>query len=368
MTEHHSTISFREREGFKPTLESTWVSFSSHTTNSATSSKDITAAWTYFCAVRPPADSGPDPDNPRCIPKCFAEAKEDSLGQVVDHLHSTCWKTKERRRSRAATVDAKRNVLRKLERRRQQAVTETATAGTETVPALASQPPLDRQPEKESSNPNQTETDSLTAANKAVWEDEGTLDWVSCLSDAVSALPGGTSVQMDARVKGPQPQTWLLVIVEPREKFNLKRGVDIGVPRGMQWWELGNPLMCKVTNVATRPISISKGVTVATVYSVNNFDTPRTQSLLKPKPLPKTCTVDERNTIHGPERPAESHEPTQQRNLDEENIGQLSPTENEALMEVLKEYPDVFAANPKAVAACSGPPMRLELKDPNSAP
>ena len=37
-------------------------------------------------------------------------------------------------------------------------------------------------------------------------------------------------------------------------------------------------------------------------------------------------------------------------------------------MEVLKEYADVFAANPKAVAACRGPPMRLELKDPNDAP
>ena len=37
-------------------------------------------------------------------------------------------------------------------------------------------------------------------------------------------------------------------------------------------------------------------------------------------------------------------------------------------MEVLKEYAYVFVANPKAVAACRGPPMRLELKDPNSAP
>ena len=37
-------------------------------------------------------------------------------------------------------------------------------------------------------------------------------------------------------------------------------------------------------------------------------------------------------------------------------------------MEVLEEYADVFAANPKAVAACRGPPMRLEPKNPNSAP
>ncbi|CAN0328520.1 unnamed protein product, partial [Ascophyllum nodosum] len=58
----------------------------------------------------------------------------------------------------------------------------------------------------------------------------------------------------------------------------------------------------------------------------------------------------------------------QQSNLDEANIGQLSPTEKKALMEVLKEYADVFAANPKAVAACRGPSMRLELKNLNSAP
>ena len=108
-----------------------------------------------------------------------------------------------------------------------------------------------------------------------MWEDEGTFDWVLRLSNAVLSLPGGTSVQVDARAKGPQPQTRLLVIIEPREKFNLKRGVGIGIPRGIQCWEAGNPLKCKVTNVATGPISISKGVPVATVYSVNNFDTPR---------------------------------------------------------------------------------------------
>ena len=59
---------------------------------------------------------------------------------MVDHLHSTCWKIKERRRSHTAAVNARRNALRKQERRRQQAVAEAAVAGTETVPALASQP------------------------------------------------------------------------------------------------------------------------------------------------------------------------------------------------------------------------------------
>ena len=105
---------------------------------------------------------------------------------------------------------------------------------------------------------------------------------------------------------------------------------------------------------------------MATVYSVNNFDAPRIKSLLKS--LPQTCTEDEGRTPHVSGKQADSREPAQQSNLDEANIGQLSSTEKEALMEVLKEYANVFAANPKAVAACREPPMRLELKDPSSAP
>ena len=147
--------------------------------------------------------------------------------------------------------------------------------------------------------------------------------------------------------------------------FNLKRGVYIGVPRGIEWWEPGNLLKCKVTNVATTPTSISKGVPIATAYSVNNFDVPRIQSLLKP--LPQSYAGDERITLNVPERQADFRESIQQNNLDEANLGQLSPLEKEALMEVLKEYVDVFAVNPKVDAACSGPPMRLELKYPNSA-
>ena len=89
--EHHSTIRFREKEGFRPTPESTWVPFFSHTTNLATSSKDITADWASFCAVRPPADNDTNPNDPRhAIPKCLADASENSLHQAVDHLHSIC--------------------------------------------------------------------------------------------------------------------------------------------------------------------------------------------------------------------------------------------------------------------------------------
>ena len=118
--------------------------------------------------------------------------------------------------------------------------------------------------------------------------------------------------------------------------------------------------------MVTTPISTPKGVPVASVYGVNNFDTPRLQSLLKT--LPQTCTGNERNVLNVPEKQAESRELVQQNNQDETNIGQLSPMKKEALVEVLRKYADVFGVNPKVVAACRGPPMRLELKDPNSAP
>ena len=35
-------------------------------------------------------------------------------------------------------------------------------------------------------------------------------------------------------------------------------------------------------------------------------------------------------------------------------------------MKLQEEYKDTFAINPKNVDACEGPPMILELKDPNS--
>ena len=175
MKEHHSTISFREKKRFRPTPELTWVSFSSHTTNSTTSSKDITG--TSFHAVRLPADNDPNPDDPRhVILKGLAEANEDSLDRVVDYLQSICWTIKERRLSHAANFNARRNSLCKEERRRQQVAIEAAIVGTETAPTPVSQPPSNQQPGEEFPTPNQMETDSPTTVDGAVWEDEGTLD------------------------------------------------------------------------------------------------------------------------------------------------------------------------------------------------
>lgn len=94
------------------------------------------------------------------------------------------------------------------------------------------------------------------------------------------SLPGETSRQVSARVKGPQLQTKRLVVVEPLGGFDLAQGVDIGVSRGVKLWDPGSPLACRVTNVGTSGCLLSKETTLATVYSVNNFALPRIQALL----------------------------------------------------------------------------------------
>ena len=167
-----------------------------------------------------------------------------------------------------------------------------------------------------------------------------------------------------ARTKDPQPKSRLLVIIEPREKFSLKRGVNIRVPRGVLGWEPGNPLKCKVTNVASTSISIPKGVPVTMVYNVNNVDEPQIQFLFEP--LPQSCTRDQRSKMNVSKGEVDpTTKSPQQDNLDEATIAQLSPSEKDLLVKVLKNYTEVFAANLKAAVSCRGAPIKLEHNDLN---
>lgn len=71
---------------------------------------------------------------------------------------------------------------------------------------------------------------------RSVWEDEGKLHWKLCLAKDVE-VPGGTNIQVNAFVQDPQPQVrqLVLIVVEPAIRYDLKLGVDLGVPRGAQW-------------------------------------------------------------------------------------------------------------------------------------
>ena len=60
----------------------------------------------------------------------------------------------------------------------------------------------------------------------SVWEDEGALHWNVRIAKDVE-VQGGTSIQVDAFVKGPQPHVQQLVVVEPTNLYDLNLGVDL---------------------------------------------------------------------------------------------------------------------------------------------
>lgn len=115
---------------------------------------------------------------------------------------------------------------------------------------------------------------------KAVWGDQAKLHWSMQLDQDVSLL-GGTRMQASARVKRSQPQTRLLVA--PLGTLDLAQGVDIYVPRGVQFWDSGTPRAYKVTNVDTSDWRLFKATPLATAYIVNDFYMPRIPSLLDPQ-------------------------------------------------------------------------------------
>ena len=65
----------------------------------------------------------------------------------------------------------------------------------------------------------------------SVWEDEGTLHWNLRIAEDVE-VPGGTSIQVHAFAKGPQPQVQQLKGEETTNRYDLKLGVGLGVKGG----------------------------------------------------------------------------------------------------------------------------------------
>ena len=72
-------------------------------------------------------------------------------------------------------------------------------------------------PSTDEQEPEELEEPKIPAGimelGNSVWEDEGTLHWKLRIAKDVE-VQGGTSIQVDAFVKGPQPQVQQLVVVE----------------------------------------------------------------------------------------------------------------------------------------------------------
>ena len=132
----------------------------------------------------------------------------------------------------------------------------------------------------------------------------------------------------------------------------------------MQFWDPDTPFECTGTNVDTSDRLLSRAIPVATAYSVNNFDPPRIQSPLDSQPQPRKRGQQKQQ---GKDKLVEEEE-TPVADLRDANIGQTIPAEKEKVLDLLKQYIDIFGVNSKVVDACEGPPTILELKDPKPSP
>ena len=116
------------------------------------------------------------------------------------------------------------------------------------------------------------------APTLAYWEDDGSAQWPLYLPICVS-VAGFVSQVVDGQVSGPHPQTRQLVLTLPTLNYDLTQGATLGVARGIQWWEPGNPVLVKLVNRTPFAIDLKPQDPVAHVIAVSHDDQPRLQAL-----------------------------------------------------------------------------------------
>ena len=116
-------------------------------------------------------------------------------------------------------------------------------------------------------------------------------------------ISGGTHMYVETFTMGTRLQTRQIVVFKTRDRYDLRRKVDVGIPRGVQWWDLGTTLhQCKVVDLEPSLLSLPKGTHVATTFALNNFYIARMRFLQRATTLPTTDMFR-----HDEEQPPEHH-------------------------------------------------------------
>ena len=134
-------------------------------------------------------------------------------------------------------------------------------------------------------------------------------------------LPGFTNVIVTCFATGPMPQDRKLALTLPTEKYDMDRGALVGVARGIQWWNLGMPVYCKIVNGENLFAKIVRDHPVAHMIAVNTGDTERLNSLFDSS----LSTIDPRASSLGQLRPTKpttpEHQPHEQVRVEDANCG-----------------------------------------------
>ena len=167
-----------------------------------------------------------------------------------------------------------------------------------------------------------------SSPDHVAWEDDSTLQWDVRLVDDTEIkeprlLPGFTSIIVEFFATGPMPQDRQLVLTLPTEKYDMERGALVGVARGIQWWDPGMPVRCKIVNRGSSFAKLVRGHPVAHMIAVNIRDTERFYSLVDSSPSldPRAPSPEQLR----PTKPAVfEHQPHEQVRVEDANCGQLS--------------------------------------------
>ena len=70
-----------------------------------------------------------------------------------------------------------------------------------------------------------------------------------------------------------------MVLIQPVEKYDTDSGAVVGMARGVQWWEPGTPLYCKVVNTGRAAVVVRGGHPMVKVIALDVRDDDRFRAL-----------------------------------------------------------------------------------------
>ena len=197
------------------------------------------------------------------------------------------------------------------------------------------------------------------------WEDDGTLQWRVFLTDTTD-IPGGVSVEIDARVEGPLPNAKTLMLVFPVSPFDLEGDGKLGIAKGVQWWSPGSAPKVKITNRSSARDTINGKVQVARAFAVNCHDVER--MLLIKQPIVENERTP--SPVRGPNPDQDRSQDDRGVKVSEAKVGQLGPEARKRLMTLLEKFnvKKLFPGDAKVVEIKHGRKVALPLKDENVTP
>lgn len=166
-------------------------------------------------------------------------------------------------------------------------------------------------------------------------------------------IPGSTAVEIETNLIGPIPHSRTLVLVFPTSSFDLDTDSTFGVAKGVEWWDPKEKFVLKLVNKSSASATVHEKIQVATAYAVNTSDVER-MLLFKEPLLEDTSPAAKRRIPELPRAAPTDHVPV---DVATAVMGQLGPETRKKVVNLLREYEQLFPLNSHLVGLRDGRPL-----------